>query len=166
MTTDEGGWTLVAYAPSNMGAPSAFGTGESYERDNCVAFSGFCRFSDGEINEILSYESADTDDRFRLLAPSLPGHGNYYWDTDYHFSSFSTPAPFSWWQVAVEYGGAHSPGCGHTGSRGAGHDPTDGACSASDTFGTGGVTDRIFFVSADGAVVGSSSYSTFSWYAR
>jgi len=166
MTTDDGGWTLVAYAPSNMGAPSEFGTGDAHQRENCTTFGGFCRFSDDEINEILDYDSSASDDRFRLLAPSLPGHGRYYWDTDYNFSSYAMPAPFSWWQVAVEYGGLHSPGCGHSGSRGVGHDPLDGACSASEVFGTGGVTNRIFFVSADGSVVGSSSFSTFSWYAR
>jgi len=166
MTTDDGGWTLVAYAPTNFGPPSAFATGDAYVHDNCVGFSGFCRFSDAEINEILDYDGSDTSDSFRLVAPGLPGHGNYYWNTEYTFGSSVTPGPSSWWRAAIVYGGDHSPGCGTSSSRGLGHDPDDSACSADPVFGAGGTTNRVYFVASDGLSVGSSNPSRFEWYAR
>ena len=126
--------------------------------------TAFCRLSDDEINAILEWGSG-TDDRLRLFAPGTPAHHRYYWNTTLHFSTISFPGVNAWWAVATEYGGTHSPGCPVDDARSVGHSPTAMGCTGSSTFGPG-VTDRIFFASTDGAFVGSSTDSSFSWYAK
>ena len=124
----------------------------------------FCRLSDAEINTILDLGDG-SDDRFRLVSPGTPAHQRYYWDTPMHFSTLSFPGPNPWWEVAVSYGGPHSPGCTVDDGRALGHNPSAPGCSTSSSFGPA-VTDRIFFSSSDGAFVGSSSDSSFAWYAQ
>jgi len=164
MTTDGGGWTLVAFAPSNTEAPEAFFDGSAYDRSACPLMGVFCRLSDDEINAILDWGSG-TNDRLRLLSPGTPAHHKYYWDTLLHFSSISYSGINAWWSVATTYGGPHSPGCPVGDARGVGHAPSASSCASSETFGLD-VTDRVFFASSDGAFVGGSSPSTFSWYAK
>jgi len=164
MTTDGGGWTLVAFAPMNHGAPAEFFDGSAHDRESCPLMGAFCRLSDAEINTILDLGDG-SDDRFRLVSPGTPAHQRYYWDTPMHFSTLSFPGPNPWWEVAVSYGGPHSPGCTVDDGRALGHNPSAPGCSTSSSFGPV-VTDRIFFSSSDGAFVGSSSDSSFAWYAK
>ena len=164
MSTDGGGWTLVAFAPFNHSAPAEFFDGEAYDRGSCSLMSAFCRLSDAEINAILDW-GVGHNDRFRLVSLGTPSHQRYYWDTVFDFSSLSFPATGEWWRVATTYGGPHSEGCPVDDARGAGHSPHSGPCSTSSSFGPD-VTDRVFFASSDRAFVGSSSDSTFAWYAK
>ena len=172
MTTDGGGWTLVAYAPTNFGVPTEWSWGTAVNRDGCVLMSSFCRMSDDEINTILDLRSdtildLDTgnDDRFRLLAPGLPNHGAYYWDTPLNFYTTTGPSTSAWWRVAKSYRGSHSLGCAPSDARGVGHEPTAGGCSASDHFGPLG-TDRVYFMSSGGTSVGGAVDTSYSWYAK
>jgi len=164
MTTDEGGWTLVAYAPSNFGVPSGWTSSLVVDRAACVVMGAFCRFSDEEINAILDH-GWGVDDRLRLVAPGLPHHDRYYWDTALGFISGTFPSTGPWWRVATSYGGTHSPGCAPSDGRGFGHEPTAGGCSASSTFGAS-ATDRVYFSSSDGLSVGGAVDTAYSWYAQ
>jgi hypothetical protein len=164
MTTDGGGWTLVAYTPTNTSPPLGFGLGTAVNRDYCVEMSDYCRLSDDEINAVLSY-GGDSDDRFRLVAPGLPMHDRYYWNTPLNFVSTAPSSASSWWQVATSLGGSHSPGCAPPDVRAVGHEPSSGGCSASSTFGPSS-TDRVFFVSDDSLFTGGTADSTYSWYAQ
>ncbi|MEC9390271.1 MAG: fibrinogen-like YCDxxxxGGGW domain-containing protein [Myxococcota bacterium] len=172
MTTDGGGWTMVAYAPTNFGAPDEWSYGTPVDREGCVLMSAFCRMSDDEINaivdlrydEILDLDSG-SDDRIRLNAPGLPNHGTYYWDTPLSFYTTTGPSTSSWWRVAKTFGGAHSLGCAPTDGRGFGHEPTAGGCSASAEFGAA-YTDRVYFVSMDGSSVGGAVDTPYAWYAK
>lgn len=172
MTTDGGGWTLVAYAPSNFGVPADWSYGTAVDREGCVLMSAFCRMSDDEINTIIDLRfdtildlDTGSDDRLRLSAPGLPNHGTYYWDTPLSFYTTTGPSTSSWWRVAKEYGGPHSVGCAPSDARGFGHEPTAGGCSASGTFGAA-YTDRVYFSSTDGGSVGGAVDTTYSWYAK
>jgi hypothetical protein len=164
MSTDGGGWTLVAYAPTNFGVPSDWSSALAIDRGACLIMGGFCRFSDEEINAILDH-GGGIDDRLRLVAPGLPHHGRYYWDTPLGFLSTTFPSTSSWWRVATSYGGEHSPGCAPSDGRGFGHEPTAGGCSASPTFGSS-ATDRVYFSSSDGLSVGGAVDTAYSWYAQ
>jgi hypothetical protein len=164
MSTDGGGWTLVAFAPTNFGAPSDWSHGTALDREGCVFMSAFCRMSDDEINTILDVGSG-TDDRLRLVAPGLPHHGRYYWDTPLSFYTTTPPSTSSWWSAATSLGGAHSPGCAPSDARGFGHEPTAGGCSAIDGFDSAS-TDRVYFVSSDGLSVGGTVDTYYSWYAQ
>jgi hypothetical protein len=164
MTTDGGGWTMVAFAPMNHGAPDEFFDGRALERSSCPLMGVFCRLSDDEINAILDLGSG-TDDRFRLVSLGTPAHQRYYWNTTLNFSSVSFSGINAWWAVAVEYGGPHSLGCALLDGRGVGHSPEAPGCGTSSTYGPA-ETDRVFWASSDGAFVGSSSDSTFAWYAK
>ncbi len=164
MSTDGGGWTLVAFAPMNHSAPDEFFDGGAFDAALCPLMGVFCRLSDEEINAILGRGSS-TDDRFRLVSLGTPAHQRYYWDTPHDFSSLSFSGPGPWWAAAVEYGGPHSVGCSLAEGRGVGHNPSSPACSASGTFGSG-VSDRVFWATSDRAFVGGATDSTFAWYAK
>ena len=164
MTTDGGGWTLVAYTPTNTSPPLDFGVGTAVNRDTCAEMGDYCRLSDDEINAILAY-GASSSDRFRLVAPGLPMHDRYYWNTPLDFVSTAPASASSWWKVATTLGGSHSPGCAPPDVRAVGHDPASGGCSASSTFGPS-YTDRVFFISDDSLFTGGTADSTYSWYAH
>ena len=158
MTTDTGGWTLVAYAPSSRDVPVDFGTSTEVDPSACLDQSDFCMLDTHVINAIL-LRGADTDDRFRLVAEDLPLHTRYYWDTDEDFDPTLTDPDSSWWAVALSYGGTHSAGCKVDDAQGLGHDPSaDCSISASES-------DRVFWLRTDGEMTGASSESTFAWYA-
>ena len=72
MSTDGGGWTLVAYAPSNFGGPSGWTSSFAIDRGACLIMGGFCRFSDGEINAILDHGGGIDD-----LSPSRMSAGEF-----------------------------------------------------------------------------------------
>ena len=140
MSTDGGGWTLVAFAPFNHSAPAEFFDGEAYDRGSCPLMSAFCRLSDSEINAILD-RGIGHDDRFRLVSLGTPSHQRYYWDTVFDFSSCRSQR--------LESGGAsrrptaaHTASCPVDDARGAGHSPHSGPCSTSTSFGPD-VTDRL-----------------------
>ena len=159
MQSDGGGWTLVAYAPSNRGAPEDFFTGDEVEPSSCVDLSGFCVLEADIINGIL-YRGTDTTDRFRLVAADLPLHTRYFWNTEEDFDPTQSDPESSWWAAALSFGGDHSDGCLPEGGLGLGHDPA-ASCSIG-----AGVSHRIFWARDDEEVTGADSESTFAWYAR
>jgi hypothetical protein len=159
MSTDGGGWTRVAYAPSNRGAPEDFGTPTEVNPTACVDRSDFCMLDLHVINAML-YRGSDTDDRFRLVAADLPIHSRYFWDTDEDFDPNLTDPDSTWWAVSLSFGGEHSTGCMPSDALGLGHDPS-ADCSID-----AASSHRVFWMMADGEVTGAASDSTFAWYAR
>ncbi|HCH62000.1 MAG TPA: hypothetical protein DFR83_04290 [Deltaproteobacteria bacterium] len=169
MTTDSGGWTLVAYMPTAAGGSSLY-TASAYNASDCVSQTGHCKLSDDEINAILSVGS-DTDDRFRMTNPndtvsngSTAGPGQYYWDTTSDFAYDNADATTSWWALSLSLGGSHSPGCRHPDARGAGHYPTVvGTCATGGGFGPS-VSSEINFYHTSLGYGGGPDTGNAPWY--
>jgi hypothetical protein len=160
MESDGGGWTRVATAPASAGAPGGWDGADAIDRAACLAADGWCRMSTDTIRAILSV-GTETDDRFRLVAPELPLHTRYFWDTETAWDPASSGEGSSWWSVALARGGAHSSGCWPAEASGLGHEPE--GCSTG--FGHS-ESHRVYWYRPDLGTVGADSSSSFGWYAR
>jgi hypothetical protein len=165
MSTDDGGWTVVMYAPWAPSPPGAFGSTDLYNPDALSDSSaGFGRLSDAQINAILAY-GGGADDRFRLVANGLSPVKRFYWDTFEPFDSTEDSTSSSWFQTAYSYGGEHAPPCKPPEGLGVGHDPYGSDCLAHPGFSPGS-GDRVYLWKVDGSRTGADVSSSFIWYAR
>jgi len=158
MTKDGGGWTRVAYMSGKSGGGGKLKTAAGHNEGGCEDASGLCKLSDARIKALLAAH-AGTNDRFRLVGPTLPKVKRLFWDTTATWA-WDSAAP-AWFRPALSLGGGHCDCKPHKVMRGVGFYPGAKGC------GCVGKADEVFFLrTVDDTVGAHVSSGPFSWWVR